>query len=239
SHSIDGLVLTNEVIADLPVESGRTTGAIRLIGELARVLRSGGAALLTEFGGDFAPGPIRLLGAFAEGEHVEWSIDFRQLRAAAAAAGLLVEELPLHELLGTDLSVRCASYTDLWRLRRFASCEVFAAPEAEVRRRFPLLSRVLALELPPLGSPRWTDAAAGNQAFADPSLLFSGTPGAFIGLAVNNIQGEGSYASTVINTEFSLGPVGVGLSLPLNLLLWNNDQCCTGAYTRDSKTYGG
>jgi len=68
------------------------------------------------------------------------------------------------------------------------------------------------------------DAAAGNQAFADPSLLFSGTPGAFIGLAVNNIQGEGSYASTVINTEFSLGPVGVGLSLPLNLLLWNNDQ---------------
>ncbi|TMA41386.1 MAG: hypothetical protein E6J82_12690 [Deltaproteobacteria bacterium] len=83
------------------------------------------------------------------------------------------------------------------------------------------------------------DAAAGNQAFADPSLLFSGTPGAFIGLAVNNIQGEGSYASTVINTEFSLGPVGVGLSLPLNLLLWNNDQCCTGAYTRDSKTYGG
>src|SRR5207248_1436488 len=82
SHSIDGLVLANEVIADLPVESGRNTGAIRLIGELARVLRSGGAALLTEFGGDFAPGPIRLLGAFAEGEHVEWSIDFRQLRAA-------------------------------------------------------------------------------------------------------------------------------------------------------------
>jgi hypothetical protein len=83
------------------------------------------------------------------------------------------------------------------------------------------------------------DAAAGSQAFADPSLLFSGTPGAFIGLAVNNIQGEGSYASTVINTEFSLGPVGLGLSLPLNLLLWNNDQCCVGAYTRDSKTYAG
>ncbi|HMC34569.1 MAG TPA: class I SAM-dependent methyltransferase, partial [Myxococcales bacterium] len=160
SRSIDGLVLANEVIADLPVESGRNTGAVRLIAELARVLRSGGAALLTEFGGDFAPGPVRLLGAFAEGEHVEWSIDFRQLRAAAAAAGLLVGELPLHELLGADLSVRCASYTDLWRLRRFASCEVFAAPEAEVRRRFPLLSRVLALELPPLGSPRWPDATA-------------------------------------------------------------------------------
>ena len=58
------------------------------------------------------------------------------------------------------LDVRCASYTDLWRLRRLTSCEVFAAPEAEVRRRFPLLSRLLALELPPLGSPRWPDATA-------------------------------------------------------------------------------
>ena len=56
--------------------------------------------------------------------------------------------------------MRCASYTDLWRLRRLTACEVFAAPEAEVRRRFPLLSRILALELPPLGSARWPDASA-------------------------------------------------------------------------------
>jgi SAM-dependent methyltransferase len=160
SRSLDGLVLANEVIADLPVEDGRNSGAIRLIAELSRVLRPGGAALLTEFGGDSAPAPVRLLGALAQGEHVEWSIDFRQLRAAGAQAGLAVEELPLHALLGADLSVRCASYTDLWRLRRVASCEVFAAPEAEVRRRFPLLSRLLALELPPLGSPRWPDAQA-------------------------------------------------------------------------------
>ncbi len=82
-------------------------------------------------------------------------------------------------------------------------------------------------------------AAANGQAFADPSLLFGGTPGAYVGLAVNNIQGEGSYAATVINTEFNLGPVGLGLSVPLNLLVWNNDQCCAGATTRDSKTYFG
>src|SRR5262249_17313593 len=99
------------------------------------------------------------------GEHVEWSIDFRQLRAAAGEAGLDAEELPLHALLGADLSVRCASYTDLWRLRRLATCEVFAAPEAEVRRPFPLLSRLLPLELPPLesprvGPPRWPDRPA-------------------------------------------------------------------------------
>ena len=73
-----------------------------------------------------------------------------------------MEELPLHELLQADLSVRCASYTDLWRLRRFARCEIFAAPAEDVRRRYPLLSRFLALELPPLGSPRWPDAGASG-----------------------------------------------------------------------------
>ncbi len=160
SRSVDGLLLANEVIADLPVEGTRNAGAVRLVEEIARVLLSGGAALLTEFGGDFDPGPVRLSGALGRGEHVEWSIDFRQLRAAGEGLGLAVEELPLHALLGADLSVRCASYTDLWRLRRVTSCEVFAAPEAEVRRRFPLLSRLLALELPELGSPRWPDATA-------------------------------------------------------------------------------
>jgi SAM-dependent methyltransferase len=159
TRSFDGLILANEVIADLSVEDGRNTGALALVRELARVL-STGAAVLSEFGGDFAPGPLRLLAAGGQGEHVEWSIDFRQLREAAVGAGLTPEEIPLHQLLGADLSLRCASYTDLWRLRRVASCEVFAAPAGEVRRRFPLLSRLLALELPPLGSPRWPDATA-------------------------------------------------------------------------------
>jgi SAM-dependent methyltransferase len=160
SGSIDGLFLANEVIADLPMEDGKNAGAIELVRELSRVLSPSGMAVLTEFGGDFPPGPVRLFAARGEGEHVEWSIDFRDLRGAAADCGLACEELPLHELVGVDLSMRCASYTDLWRLRRFASCEVFAAPEAVVRERFPWLSRVLALELPELGSPRWPDATA-------------------------------------------------------------------------------
>jgi SAM-dependent methyltransferase len=160
TSSIDGLVLANEVIADLPVANGKSAGAIELVRELARVLAPGGMAVLTEFGGDFAPGPVHLLAALGEGEHVEWSIDFRDLRQTAGEVGLHARELPLHELLEADLSVRCASYTDLWRLRRFARCEVFAAPEADVRRRYPFLSRMLALELPELGSPRWPDASA-------------------------------------------------------------------------------
>jgi SAM-dependent methyltransferase len=160
SGSFDGLILANEVIADLAVADGRNLGALQLIGEVARVLAPGGSALLTEFGGDFAPGAVRLYAGGGEGEHVEWSIDFRQLRHAAADLGLSVNELPLHELLSADLTVRCASYTDLWRLRRLTSIDVFAATAEDVRARHPWLSRLLALELPELGSPRWPDATA-------------------------------------------------------------------------------
>jgi SAM-dependent methyltransferase len=175
SGAIDGLLLANEVIADLRVEHGRNAGALELLAEIRRVLAPGGAAVLTEFGGDFAPQPVRLHAASGEGEHVEWTIDFAALRKAAGDLGLAVEEVPLHDLLGADLSVRCASYTDLWRLRRFARCEVFAAPLEEVRRRFPLRSRLLALELPELGSPRWPDAhAKGGFAQLVRALLLRG-----------------------------------------------------------------
>ncbi len=160
SRSFRGLLLANEVLADLPVRDGINRGAVDLVCEAARVLAPGGAAVFTEFGGDFPPGPLDLTAGAREGSHTEWSIDFRQLRTAAADCGLEARELPLHELLGADLSVRCASYTDLWRLRRFVSCEVFAAPAEEVRRRHPILARLLALELPALGSPRWPDATA-------------------------------------------------------------------------------
>src|SRR5437762_3763278 len=37
SRSVDGLLLANEAIADLPVEAGRNAGAVRLVGEIARV----------------------------------------------------------------------------------------------------------------------------------------------------------------------------------------------------------
>ena len=90
-------------------------------------------------------------------------------------------------------------------------------------------------------------SALSSQAFTDPSQLFSGKAGAFFGLAFNNIQGEGLYAATVINTEFNLGPVGIGLGLPIDLLVWNDDNCCgpdpdaqgNHPHSRDYKTYGG
>ena len=162
SRSFRGLLLANEVIADLAVRDGVNAGAAELVREAARVLAPGGAAVFTEFGGDFPPAPVQLTAGLGQGEHTEWSVDFRHLRRVAIECGLEVTEMPLHELLGADLSVRCASYTDLWRLRRFVRCEVFAAPAADMRRRYPLLSRLLALELPALGSPRWPDASASG-----------------------------------------------------------------------------
>jgi len=76
------------------------------------------------------------------------------------------------------------------------------------------------------------DAHSGSQNFSDPSQLFSGTPGAFIGVGFGKIDKD-TYVSTIINTELALGPVAVGLGVPLNLLAINDDS--TG--TRDSKTY--
>ena len=76
------------------------------------------------------------------------------------------------------------------------------------------------------------DAHSGTQSFADPSQLFGGTPGAFIGVGFGKIDKD-TYVSTVINTELALGPVALGLGIPLNLLAINDDS--TG--TRDSKTY--
>jgi SAM-dependent methyltransferase len=176
-RSFAGLILANEVLADLPVDAGVNVGAAQLVREAARVLAPAGAAVLVEFGGDFPPAPVQLTAGFGTGDHTEWSIDFRHLRSTAVECALGVEEIPLHELLGADLSVRCASYTDLWRLRRLVRCEVFAAPAHEVRRRYPLLSRLLALELPPLGSRRWPDAhAAGGFAQLFRALLLRQCP---------------------------------------------------------------
>lgn len=74
----------------------------------------------------------------------------------------------------------------------------------------------------------------GSQAFTDPSQLFSGKAGAFFGLAFNRIPGEGNYINTIVNTEFNLGPVGLGLQLPVNLLVYTDS-----GVDRDTIAYSG
>lgn len=97
-------------VADYELESfpGRALynlGAWSLVEELARALRPGGAAYLSEFGG-----PDEQPTETAQLDHPEVSICFGHLAAVARARGLEPTLLPLPELLGMDLG---ASW--LWR----------------------------------------------------------------------------------------------------------------------------
>jgi SAM-dependent methyltransferase len=104
-------VVANEMIADLPSDpaAGRNTGALALIGELARVLVPGGTAFLSEFGGadGLADSPLAVTEQL---DHPEVSIDFVQLAAAAEPAGLAARLVRLDELLGFDRTAR-----QVWR----------------------------------------------------------------------------------------------------------------------------
>ena len=82
------------------------------------------------------------------------------------------------------------------------------------------------------GGQNLPNASGGGQAFADPSQLFSGQGGAFLGVGIGKIGGD-VYATTLLNADFSVGPVAVGLGLPLHLLVSNDAS--TG--TRESKAY--
>ncbi len=124
SESVD-LVICNEVLADLqavapnaersgalarrlarydihsPPERLCNLGAWRLLEQLARVLRPGGAAFLSEFGA-LHEEPTRT----AQLDHPEVSLRFADLLAVARGLGLQAHLLPLHELLDFRLQER-------------------------------------------------------------------------------------------------------------------------------------
>lgn len=83
----------------LPGRCFYNLGAWQLVEELARVLRPGGAAYLSEFGGlDETPTETEQL------DHPEVSIHFGHLMAVARGVGLEATLVPLPELLSMDLS---------------------------------------------------------------------------------------------------------------------------------------
>ena len=82
----------------LPCRALYNLGAWQLIEELARVLRPGGAAFVSEFGGlDEQPEETVQL------DHPEVSIHFGMLAEVARALGMDAAVVPLPELLGLDL----------------------------------------------------------------------------------------------------------------------------------------
>ncbi|MFZ5470829.1 MAG: hypothetical protein ACOZIN_15495 [Myxococcota bacterium] len=175
SGALEGLFLANEVLADLRVaDVGEAeslqlvarygldladaqllnVGALHLVEELARTLAPGSTAVLTEFGGDFPAAPVDLGGAFVRGRHVEHSIHFGHLEAAARNLGLSYERVPLAELLEMDLTLQVASYPDVMRLRRWVpSLPVLAHPREELEARHPFLTRFFRFEFPAIGAP--------------------------------------------------------------------------------------
>jgi SAM-dependent methyltransferase len=171
SGSVTGLLLANEVIADLPVGEARKdgeggelagTGAEAFVREVSRCLAPGGTAALVEFGGGDPIQPVRLRGGFGGGDHTEHTVHFPSLESVARAHGLEARVVPLYDLLGIDGSVRVASHTDLRRLAALVpGTSMVAVTAEELRRRHPWLTRLFRFELPRLDSPRFPDAEAG------------------------------------------------------------------------------
>ncbi len=77
-------------------------GAFRMIAEVARVLRPGGRAVLTEFG-ELDRYPIESTHL----DHREFSIHFGHVKRAAEARGLEARVEPVPDLLGMDPEVPC------------------------------------------------------------------------------------------------------------------------------------
>lgn len=95
-RSLD-LVLSNEMAGDLGTEGGVNVGALGLVREIARVLRPGGLAYVSEFGTPDGP-PVRS----DHLDHDEWSLRFNDLAACAREQGLEAELVPVPALLGLD-----------------------------------------------------------------------------------------------------------------------------------------
>lgn len=106
--SVDVLI-ANEVIADLPAaraaDGWRNVGAETFVREIARVLRQGGLAYVSEFGGeDEVPEETDQL------DHPEVSIDFGGLARVAMECGLSASIEPLAAFMNLRMDARW-----LWR----------------------------------------------------------------------------------------------------------------------------
>ncbi len=166
--AVEGLLLANEVIADLPADGGRNTGAVEFVQEVARVLAPGGRgrAAIIEFGSPDAEAVVEGVPMWGgdltgRGDHTEWSIRFADLVEVAKGAGLQAQCVPLFDLLDVDRTVRVASYLDLRQLQAAGGkAPTIARTAEEVRRRHPVLTRMFDFEFPEIGGRRWPDPGA-------------------------------------------------------------------------------
>lgn len=103
---------------DAPHVFWLNAGALKLVEEVARILKPGGAAVLTEFGhGDRYPVESTHL------DHSEFSIHFGHMEHVARSLGLSAELVPVPELIGLQgkLPVLTATRTHFECLRALAA----------------------------------------------------------------------------------------------------------------------
>lgn len=105
---------------------------------------------------------------------------------------------------------------------------------------------VFAQEGAPVPGPAAPGSASGATTIPDPWTAFGGQQGFGMGVGIEKLGGD-FWASTVLNTDFSIGKIGIGLQLPLTFLVYNDEGSgCAGASasppvkcTREDKAFGG
>jgi len=122
-----------------------------------------------------------------------------------------------------------------------------------------LLTRRSALFLPALAAllaalpARAQDADApppppplvtGGFGIPNPSSLFGNQAGIYGGIGFGQLGSGDWWLQATADVSFSIGPVSLGLALPIDLLVWNDDSsgCASapvGPCSRSDKAYGG
>ena len=150
-HATDPAVaerVTRYGLAPLPEGAWYNLGAWQLVEEGARLLKPGGAMVLTEFGAeDELPTETTHL------DHPEVSIHFGHLRAVAQGLGLQAELLPLHTLLDIDLHARWLSRASFEGMRALHRAEgLHLEARAWTTASVPKPTEVLGLDDVPITS---------------------------------------------------------------------------------------
>ncbi len=91
------------------------------------------------------------------------------------------------------------------------------------------------------GPPPPPPQVTGGFGIPSPSSLFGNGAGMYGGLGFGQLGSGDWWAQATVNTSFSLGPVALGLALPIDILVWNNESsgCNTPPCSRSDKAYWG
>lgn len=137
------------------------TGALAFIKEIARVLTPGNIALLSEHGLD-NEARIARTGSIDQDLHLEYSINFADLKIVAEKLGLNVEVVQLIDFLNFDREIEVANLNDAQALNSIdANWPLAAIPAAIIAEQYGCtiaeLRASAGLKLPKIGGTGFPD----------------------------------------------------------------------------------